>query len=110
MAAVSDSPKKVLHSSDDYLFLLLAAGSTDVIRLHDQLYTGMLARFHKEDRPFVPHVTLGVFEDADRCARVLMDAERMELEYESYVDRVHLVKINDDRSQIVQSEELRLRA
>lgn len=52
--------KGLLHSSDDYLFLLLADGSTNVIRLHGELYTGMLARYHRDDRPFVPHVTLGV--------------------------------------------------
>ena len=103
--------KGLLHSSDDYLFLLLADGSTNVIRLHDELYTGMLAPYHKDDRPFVPHVTLGVFsEDTDRCARVLLEAERMELEYNSYVDRFHLVKINDDRSRIIQSNEFPLRA
>jgi 2'-5' RNA ligase len=102
--------KGLLKSWDDCLFLLLADGSANVIALHDEFYTGPVAQYRREDIPFIPHVTLGVFtNDADLCAQVMMEAERMELDYQSYLDRLHLVKINDDRSRIVQSKEFLLR-
>jgi 2'-5' RNA ligase len=101
--------KGVLQSWDDYLFLSVDEGSENLIRLHEELYAGILARYRREDIPFIPHVTLGVFTgETGRCARVLMEAERMELDYRSSVDRFHLVKINDDRSRIVESNEFRL--
>lgn len=101
--------KGLLRSWDDYLYLLVADGSANVIRLHDELYTGILADFSRGDILFIPHVTLGMFtEDADLRSRILIEAERMELDYRSYVDRFHLVKISDDRSQIVATREFLL--
>lgn len=98
--------KGLLQSWEDYLFLSVAEGSENMIHLREELCVGMLAAYRRDDIPFIPHVTLGVFTgDTGRCAQVLIDAERMELDYESYVDRLHLVKINDDRSRIVKSKE-----
>jgi 2'-5' RNA ligase len=102
--------KGLLQSWDNYLFLLLADGSADIIRLHDDLYTGVLASYRREDIPFIPHVTLGVFgEGAEMCAQVLSGAERMGLDYQSEADRLDLVKINEDRSRIVWRTEFQLR-
>ena len=52
--------QEVKLSSDDYLYLLLQEGSEDVIRLHDEIYTGMLVDFLRKDILFIPHLTLGV--------------------------------------------------
>lgn len=95
----------LFQSWDNYLFLLLAEGRADIIRLHNELYADMLVPFQREDIPFVPHVTLGAFgENGDLCSRVLNEAERMDLDYQSRVDRLELLKINDDRSRIVWSK------
>ena len=103
--------KGFLQSRDNYLFLLVADGSADIIRLHDELYTGVPASYRRDDIPFIPHVTLGVFTgNTDRCAQVLSEAERMGLDYQSEVRRLDLVKIKDDRSRIVWSKEFQLGA
>jgi 2'-5' RNA ligase len=97
------------QSWDNYLFLLIQEGKTDVIRLHDELYTGILAAYRREVVPFVPHVTLGAFpEDEDRCLQALEEAEGLKLDYQSIVDRLHLVKIHSNRSQIIRSQEFLL--
>ncbi len=99
----------VQPSWDHYLFLLIQEGNADVIRLHDELYTTLLAGYDRDDLPFVPHVTLGSFtEGRQRCLQALEQAEQMELDYQSVVDRLHLVKINNDRSQIIWSKEFLL--
>lgn len=101
--------KGLLQSSDDYLFLTVAEGVENMIRLHEDLYAGMLSSYHRRDVPFIAHVTLGVFsEDPRRCSQVLIDTRRMELDYQCYVDRLNLVKINDDRSRILNSTEFLL--
>ena len=99
----------LLQSGDNYLFLLLAEGSSDIIRLHAELYTEVLAPYLRENIAFVPHVTLGAFgENADLCARVLSEAEGLKLDYPSYVDRLCLLRVNDDRSQIVWNKQFLL--
>ena len=59
--------------------------------------------------PFVPHITLGSFsEEGARCQEALEEAERLRLAYRSVVDRLHLVKVNDARTQITRSKEFLL--
>lgn len=53
-------------SWDNYLFLLVQEGKSDVIRLHAGLYVGVLAEYRQDDVSFVPHVTLGSFSEDDR--------------------------------------------
>ena len=98
--------KGLQQSWDEYLFLLLNKGEGDVIRLHDEIYTGLLFEYRNEVRPFIPHVTLGAFSSKSEVyAQALKEAEQLKLNYEFMLDRIHLIKINDDRSQIVWSKE-----
>jgi 2'-5' RNA ligase len=99
--------KGLQRSWDEYLFLLLNKGKEDVIRLHDEIYTGLLSEYRDEAPPFIPHVTLGVFTGKnEEYAQALKEAERSNLDYECMLDRLHLIKVNDERSQIVWSKEL----
>ena len=99
------------QSWDNYLFLLLEEGNAEVIRLHDELYAGLLASYHRKDMPYVPHVTLGSFaDDAPRCAQALGDAEQISLQYQCVVDRLSLVKVSDDGTRIIRSIEFLLPA
>ncbi len=93
-------------SLDDHLFLLIQEGNTDILRLHDEIYTGLLTDYHRKDIPFVPHLTLGVLNrDPNEDTRVLEEAKQLNLDYYCMLDRLHLVKINDDRSEILWRKE-----
>jgi 2'-5' RNA ligase len=96
------------QSADHYLFLVLQEGGAEVVHLHDRLYTGMLVPYFRADLPYVPHVTLGSFENAELCSQALREAERVPSNYQCVVDRLHLVKINEDQSRIVWSKEFLL--
>jgi len=97
-------------SWDEYLFLLINKGEADVVRLHDEIYTGMLSEYRDEVRPFIPHVTLGAFSGRiGEYAQAFEEAEQMKLGYRCMLDRLHLIKINDERSQIISSREFLLK-
>jgi len=99
--------KGLQQSWDEYLFLLLNKGEGDVLRLHYEIYTGALSEYRDELRPFIPHVTLGAFsEKSEEYAPALKEAERLNLDYECMLDRLDLIKVNDERSQIVWSKEI----
>jgi 2'-5' RNA ligase len=98
------------RSWDEYLFLVLNKGEADVIRLHDEIYTGLLSEYRDEAPPFIPHVTLGMFIGKnEEYSQALKEAEQLKLDYECMLDRLHLIKINDERSQIVWSKEFLLK-
>jgi 2'-5' RNA ligase len=98
--------KGLQQSWDECLFLLLNVGEGDVIRLHDEIYTGLLSEYRNEVRPFIPHLTIGAFSaKSEDYAQALKEAEQLKINYECLLDRLHLIKINDERSQIVWSKE-----
>ena len=101
--------KGLLRSSDGYLFLAVEKGEADLIRLHNDLYTDLLFRYLNKDIQFIPHVTLGAFAvNNDRYIEARERAEALSLDHECVVDKLHLIKINNDRSLIVWSKELQL--
>jgi len=111
---------------DHWLFLILAEGNEDVIRLHREFYTGFLAAYHRPDIEFIPHLGLGLFArqdasydirnpqklslDDEKYFQALAEAQQLGLDYSCVVDRLHLVKISDDISEIVWSREFALSA
>jgi 2'-5' RNA ligase len=96
-------------SSDDYLFLLMQEGNAKTIRLHDEIYTGILADYWRKDIPYVPHLTLGrLNKPSINRDRALQEAEQLSLDYDCVLDKLHLVKVNDERSQIVWNKEFLL--
>lgn len=48
-------------SWDHWLFITPSIGKEKIIQLHDDLYTGLMKPFLREDIPFVPHLALGLF-------------------------------------------------
>src|SRR5438874_242296 len=47
-------------SGEDYYVLLVPdEGFSSIVKLHDRLYTGILAPALRLDIPFIPHITIG---------------------------------------------------
>ena len=92
-----------LQKSDDgYLFLILQDGKSEVIRLHNEMYRGILAHYRRNPESFVPHLTLGAFgRESSKYFEALKEAEQLNLDYVCLLDRVNLVKVNEERTQIV---------
>jgi len=75
----------------------------------DQLRSKYDPQFHLI-APHIPHVTLGMFSGKnEEYSQALKEAEQLKLDYECMLDRLHLIKINDERSQIVWSKEFLLK-
>lgn len=96
-------------SWDDYLFFMVQEGNADIMGLHSRIYTCVLADYRKADIPFVPHLTLGLFaENVNEYSEALEEAKRLDLDYRCVLDKVHLVKVDNDRTQIVWNREFSL--
>lgn len=101
---------KGFHKSwDHWLFLILQEGNERVIELHDDLYSGILKPFLREDIPFVPHVGLvpcfkGDYDikdprelelDEEKYNMVLKEAQDLNIDYWRKLDKLYLIRIND---------------
>jgi len=94
------------RSWDDCLFLIVREDSTENVNVHNLINTGILADYKNSDIEFIPHLTLGAFQDnAERYAQALSAAKALALDYRCVMDKLDLVKINDGRTRIVWSRE-----
>jgi len=98
-------------SWDHWLFLILKKGCEKIIKLHDDLYIGILAPFLRSDIEFIPHIGLGQFIkesevyslksptnvalDEKKYDSALKEAKNLNLSYKSKADKLVLVEIND---------------
>jgi 2'-5' RNA ligase len=102
--------KGLQKSWDEYMFLMVEEGKLDMIKLHNELYTGILAEYFRENLPFVPHLTLGRFtKHTDKFSQVLEEVQHLDLNYLCFVDKVHLINIADEQMSIIWSKEFLLR-
>ena len=88
---------------------MVSEGKDAIVDLNAQIYTGVLSNLKKTDLPYVPHVTLGVFRDhGNEYEQALEAAKRLDLDYRSALDTLHLVTIDDQRTRVVSSREFLL--
>ena len=66
---------------DHWLYLSMREGRDRIVRLHEQLYSGPLARHRREDLPFEPHIAIGFFGIGPYDP---LDPEPIELDRDAY--------------------------
>lgn len=80
-------------SSDMYYVMLVPdEGFSGIVRLHDTLYTGMLAPKLRLDLPFIPHVTIGGSLDVLVCKSVVDALNSENLEIQGEIANLHVVQ------------------
>jgi hypothetical protein len=103
-------------SWDHWLFLTLLSGESDIIRLSDDLYSGFIAEFRRADIENIPHVGLGLFAenqsdydwkdpqkfkfDEKSYNLALAEADSLKLNFQSTVDILDLLELNNDLTEI----------
>lgn len=98
-------------SWDNWLFLLLKDGNIEVIKLHDELYSGRMNKFLRRDIKFVPHIAIGLFVksknydlrnpnklelDKEKYETALKEAKKIDMGYTCKVNKLSLIKLNSE--------------
>ena len=90
------------QSWDDYLFLLVDEGRDGFADLHAKIYTGLLTDLKQTNCAYVPHVTLGAFAgNTIGNVEAFDEAKQLELDYRCVVDKLDLLKIDEERTRIL---------
>ena len=53
----------LIKSWDHRRFLTLEQGNDDVVRRNRDIYSGILAKYQRENIEFIPHISLGLFTE-----------------------------------------------
>ncbi len=59
-------------SEYNHIFLSPDEGNSDIVKLHDKLYSGILRKTLRLDIDFYSHMVIGSYKDAEKC-KVLID-------------------------------------
>jgi len=118
-------------SWDHWLLLTLKEGNDKVIGLHDELYGGILAPYLRTDIQYIPHIGLGEFIeegelgllrrkrlhlkkptqvalDEARYEIALEEARNLNLSYSTKLDKLQMIEIDDDYTNVKDIEEFPL--
>ena len=83
------------HQTDSaYVFLVPDEGYSDLSRLHDHLYRGVLAEHLRLDVPFIPHITMGACSDHWLAKRLCDDLNDHGLEVGGLVDTLTVAAVD----------------
>jgi len=98
-------------SWDHWLLLVLMEGKQEVVKLHGELYSGILSPHLRKDLPYIPHIGLGLFSketydfdnpnaqlnlDEQKYSKAKIEFENLKLDFWRKIDHLTLVKINQD--------------
>ena len=98
------------------MFLLVGKGNQDVVKLHNDLHTGVLAPQQRKGLEFIPHVGLGHFGtigepydvtnptagtlDQQRYQRAIAEASALKLDFEATVSALHLIGVDESVTKV----------
>jgi 2'-5' RNA ligase len=81
-----------------HVFLVPDEGYSKIIKLHDRLYTGVIASELRLDIPFIPHIGIANSHDAHRCKELVDRLNSQQFEIRGRIDRLDVIWSEGNRS------------
>lgn len=77
-------------------FLVPDQGFSDLVKLHDTLYTGDLSAHLRLDIPFIPHITVATSPDPARCKRIADAINQQNIHISGTLHSIDIVEHTND--------------
>lgn len=103
--------KGIKKTWDHFMYLAFKKGGNKIIRLHDELYSGILHPYLRTDLPYDPHIGLGWFGvekydfnnpvyqhelDEVKFNKAKKEAQLIDTGYDCVIDKLTLVGVEED--------------
>jgi len=79
-----------------FIFLVPEKGKNEISKLHDILYSELLAPELSLDYPFDPHITIGCLEDKNRCLDIIEDLNKNDFSVYGQIDFIDAAAYEND--------------
>ncbi len=80
-----------MFSPQTHLFLVPDQGYSTLVKLHDTLYSGILAQTLRLDVPFIPHITVGAHSDPQVCKQAADKINHQDICIRGHIDAVNIL-------------------
>ena len=87
-------PPLVNHQSW-YAFLVPDEGFSDLTKLYNKAHQGELRSQMRYDFPYIPHITIGSFNEKERCIAAVKEINKQEIEIKGTIKKVALSEVID---------------
>jgi 2'-5' RNA ligase len=88
------------------LFMVPDEGYEKIVKIHDTLYTGVLSDRLRRDIPYIPHLTIGVFEKEEECEKVSGELNRQKIVIEGWISNIDVISIDHSRIEMIKEFKL----
>jgi 2'-5' RNA ligase len=79
-----------------HVFLVPDEGYSNIVKLHDSLYTGIIADELRLDIPFIPHISIANSLDPHHCKQLVDRLNSQQFEIRGRIDRLNVVSNQGD--------------
>lgn len=91
-------------TQDHCLILKVKEGVESCVKLHQNLYTGILYAFLQQECIYTPHLTVGRFKNRSECQEALKFIGKFNHIFRSKIDKLTIEIILEDDYSLVESE------
>lgn len=89
-----------------HVFLVPDEGYSNIVKLHDLLYTGVIANELRLDIPFIPHIGIANSLDVYGCKHLVDRINGRQFEIRGKVDRLDVILSQGERTETIESVKL----
>lgn len=89
-----------------HVFLIPDDGFSDIVRLHDRLYTGLLASELRLDIPFLPHIGIGNGVNPQACKTLADNLNRTGFSIEGTIDTLDIASFDGKEMKTIERIQL----
>lgn len=97
---------KDAFSEYTHVFLVPDQGYSEIVKLHDKLYTDQLASELRLDIPYLPHITVGNSIDPQVCKTLADDLNRQSFAIKGHIETLDVVWYQRNKVKTIEQIEL----
>ncbi|MEH1973183.1 MAG: 2'-5' RNA ligase family protein [Nostoc sp.] len=86
-----------VFSQYTHVFLVPDEGYSNIVKLHDRLYTGVLTKELRQDIPFIPHIGIANSRNPQECKRVVDELNAQSFEITGRVEKLDVIWYENNR-------------
>lgn len=98
------SMQGISHEEENYLFLNLLKGQEYITKIHNLLYSGILAKFLSRKHSYKPHLTVGRLKNYLETKAAMMQLKYFDRKFETEINKITTEIILDDLSSKIDFE------
>jgi 2'-5' RNA ligase len=79
-----------------HTFLVPDEGYTQLVKLHDRLYTGKLSKELRSDLDYIPHITIASLTDKFVCEKIAVEWNAVDFEISGKISSVDIIEYENE--------------